>query len=181
MKYFFAVALILFMGCNNHPAPDSNVSPPPPAAVTPVDTLAKPGNDASQPPQPPSVTYNDNLAVLDMSNSLERANVNDLLTIYIKVQNTGDDICNMCNVEIRYSLQTLTGTTAFDSDISNGPSAINNLEPGQSGTIKIEFPVKQTGNYTFYLTKLFGVFKGTNSTKRFPIPDGTKTYLTVSQ
>lgn len=171
MKYFFALILIIFIGCNNHstsPVPVPPITDPPPTTPTTPPT-----------PTPTTPEYNDRITALSISNSLDRANVNDNLIIYVQVKNSGNDICNMCNVGIRYSLKSITGDTVFDGDITDGTFAIDNLMPGQLGTIEIKFPVKQIGNYTFYLTDLFGVFKGTNSTKHFDIPANAKTYLTV--
>ncbi len=171
MKYLFWIALIIFVSCNNQRTSESKYLPEP----SPVDT-AKLHSDE---PQPPPMTYIDNITPLSMSNSLDRANVNDNLTIYVQVKNTGNDICNLCNVGIRYSLKDITGTTASDKDITDGSFAITNLLPGQVGTIEIKFPITQTGNYTFYLTDLFGVFNGTHSTKHLNVPGDAKTYLTV--
>jgi hypothetical protein len=181
MKYFIAVALIIFMRCNNQHTPDNNVPPEPVTVDTakpvPVD-ITKPGTEE---PQPPLEVYNDNITLLSMSNSFDTGSVNDNLTIYVQVKNTGDDICTLCNVGIRYSLKDITGGTAFDSEITDGSVGISNLMPGQSGTLEIKFPVTQMGSFTFYLTDLFGAFKGTNSTKHFNVPGDAKSYLTVLQ
>lgn len=178
MKCLFVLVLIAFMSCKNDPKAKNQVIPETtPTETIPIDTQ-KSGN-AEPPPNP--VVYNDQLTPLSISNSLDRANVNDELKIYVQVKNTGNDLCTMCNVAIRYTLKDIIGTTAFDSEITNGSFAINNLMPGQVGTIEIKFPVTRIGNYTFYLTDLFGVFKGTNSVKHFDVPRDAKTYLTVLQ
>lgn len=158
MKYFYVWMLICLAACNDQPATHTD------------QPVTKP--DTTQPPQqpPPPAEYDDNLVPLSISNSLDAVKLNQKMTIYVVVKNTGNDICNTCSVKLRYRLQGFDGATIMQGDLSAFPTPVDNVEPGQTVTIKTEFQPDRVGNYTFTLTELFGVFRGTNAEKHFQIP-----------